>query len=380
MKILGVILREMRYRLASTLLATAVVAVAVAVVHFFVLTARAVEQETRVIQRDLGLNLVILPKDADLDRYWSQGEGGATMPAPDPALLAQQDVANRLIPMLRRRVEVDGTQVMLTGIGSEVFRRDQRKREVFGMNIPHGHVVIGNAAAAAMAVRAGGVIELLQHPFTVDQVLPLAGSAEDLRVYASLAQVQEVLGLPGRLSEIQALECHCAEDVEDPLALIQGTLSSLLPQTQVIRRRDQADARRHQRQMADRLLAVAVPVVVLLCALCLAAITALNVRDRRREIGVFQALGFRARAIAVVFLGRAMILGAIGALGGGLAGWILARWMGAQVFRFPGAVLDLDAALLLHTLWMAPLLSAACAMLPSSLAATRDPASCLRSA
>ncbi|NIV36658.1 MAG: FtsX-like permease family protein, partial [Anaerolineae bacterium] len=53
------------------------------------------------------------------------------------------------------------------------------------------------------------------------------------------------------------------------------------------------------------------------------------VAERRQEIGLFRALGFRKRHVMRIILGEAVLV----SLGGGLLGWLLG--MGAAVVLAP---------------------------------------------
>ena len=131
---IGLILREAWHRRVNGLLSVGAVATGVAMVLVLVALTRGAEDETRIIQRDMGLNLVILPPGS-LDRYWTFGYAEGSLPASTIAALEGQDVANRMIPMLRRRITWQGTDVLLTGIAPEVFARGAKMKRVMGVDV-----------------------------------------------------------------------------------------------------------------------------------------------------------------------------------------------------------------------------------------------------
>ena len=61
MSLAALLLRELLHRPLGAVLTVLAVAAAVALVNAFVLLARAGERETRRIQRDIGLNVLVLP-------------------------------------------------------------------------------------------------------------------------------------------------------------------------------------------------------------------------------------------------------------------------------------------------------------------------------
>lgn len=378
MKVPLLVLREARHRWPSALLATLAVAAAVALVHVFVLFGRAGEDQTRKIQRDSGLNVVVIPAATSLDRYWALGYSDQSMPAEYMARVEDQGVANRLIPLLRRRVRVGEVDAMVTGIAGEVFKGGEAMKPVFGLDPAPGTCVLGGAVARGLGVARGESLDLLGEPFEVAQVLGETGTAEDVVVYVALAEAQRLFDLPGRINEIQALECHCGEDITDPLAHLRATLEPLLPGTRVLRQADAAEARRQQRLLAERTLRLATPLVVLLCGLLVAALAAANVRERREELGVLYALGHGPAFAGGVVLGRAALVGILGALLGGLVGELAAQQVGASIFKLGKAPIPEGPSLLPMSVLLAPLFAVAASLAPVLRAAITDPAEVLR--
>ena len=378
MRTVRLILREACHRYATSLLTVLAVGVAAALVVFFITAARASSDETRIIQRDIGLNVVILPAETDMDRYWALGAPDTTMPQQYIEAVTNQAVANRLIPMLRRRVTWQGMDVMLTGLAPEVFPRGKREKPALGVDVAPGSLVVGSEVAGTLGLERGQAVELMGESFTIARTLGATGSDEDVRVYGSLADVQRLLGLPGRISEIQALECFCSSPGQDPLAMLRAELEPLLPGTKILRRTRTAEARQKQRWMADRYLAILSPVVLVLCGAWVATLAAINVRERRAEIGLLRALGFGSPSVALLFLGRSIAVGALGGALGFVLGARLALWLGPAVFPAAARNMHADSGLLLWSLLLAPLFAAAASLIPTALAVTQDPAVALR--
>ncbi|MEM7315927.1 MAG: FtsX-like permease family protein [Planctomycetota bacterium] len=375
---LKLIANEIWFRRATAILLTLVIVLAVAILILFRTMAMAGENETRIIQRDLGLNVVILPESMTLDRYWTLGYSDKTLPQEYLGKVADQKVANRLVPMLRRPVAINGVEAMLTGIGVETFKNNKKMKAVFGREVPTGQVVLGAEVAERLNAKRDGDVTIFDQSFKVQHVLSRAGSEEDIYVYGNLDEVQQLLKLEGRIGEIQAIECHCAEDVDDPFERLKSQLTSLLPGTHVVRRESLAEGRRQQRLMAERFATWATPLLVLLCGGLVAALSALNVRERRGELGVFQALGYSRMGIATVFLGRVILLSAIGAALGALLGYLLAISIGPTIFKVSPKSIVVESNWIWGTILLTPAFAAIAALLPSVYAATLDPAESLR--
>ncbi|MCH2161777.1 MAG: ABC transporter permease [Phycisphaerales bacterium] len=380
MSLARLVRKEIRHRPLGAVIGAGAVAIAVAVVTFLWGVAVAGERETRLIQRDIGLNLVIVPETTRPETFFATGQVQGSMPEEYIDRVADQDVANRLIPMVRRTMRIDGHDVVVVGIAEERFKRDNRMKPVFGRTIEPGSCVLGSAAAAALQGTPGGSVTIADRAFTIANVLAATGSEEDARVYLDLADAQQALDLSNRITEIRALECHCGAEVEDPAAWLAAELGPLLPGTRVLRLSALAEARRQQRLLAERYLGVAGPVVVVLSAVVVCLLAILNVRERRAEIGVLRSIGWGSNRIGAAIVLRAAILGLLGAVPGVLVGTVLVEAIGARLFAvaWQGAAIDLPV--LASALVLAPAFAACAAFIPAAIAIREDPAEILREA
>lgn len=380
MNLLRIMMLEIRHRWIGSVLGLLAIALAVCMAVFVFAVSEGTERETRRIQRDIGLNVLILPAGTDLNNYWLTGASEQEMPATLIDRVSDQAVANRLIPMLRRPIQLDGQQAMLVGIGEEEFAQGLRKKDVFSKHMPAGHVVLGNDLAASIGAGAGDSIDVLGETMTVDRVMHSTGSVEDVSAYVDLPVAQRLLGMEGRINEIQALECHCEIGEEDPLGRLQATLEPLLPGTLVVRREREADARLQQRHHAEQFVAILAPIVLVLCALWVAALAVSNIRERRVEIGILRAVGRPARSVAILLLGRWVILGIDGAIIGFFVSLLLVDLVGPSMFPATGNQLHISWWLLPIAIGLAPLCAVSASAIPAALVLSRDPSHALATA
>lgn len=94
-----ILIAELRYRPWTALLTVLITVCSVAMVLFFIGISELLATRTRLIQRDLGLNLRFIPADTNLDRYWLRGYAEGAIDESLVDRLASQEVANRLVPM-----------------------------------------------------------------------------------------------------------------------------------------------------------------------------------------------------------------------------------------------------------------------------------------
>lgn len=375
------ILREgwhSRLNAALTLLALTGAVAMLTAVHL--LTAAA-ERETRRVVRDLGFNLRILPKETDPERFFLVGHSEHTMPLEAVNRMAAGAgtfiTFNHLTPVLERRIQVGGHECLLTGLGDTVVGPGEKKQPM-GFRIAPGTAHVGSVLAERLGLNTGGILEVAGRSLRVERILVEAGTEEDVRLYTALSDAQAVLGLPGRISEIKAIDCLCLTADQDPLPKIREALSRLLPEARVIQMRTLADARAKQRQASERMSAFAVPMTLLVSAVWILVLAVLNVRQRRVEIGLWRALGTGSSRIAALFLGKAAMLGGVGGILGYAVGTLIALHWGVALFPVTASSLKSDPSLMLPALGLTPLFAAAASFLPAMMAVAQDPAETLR--
>ena len=103
-----------------------------------------------------------------------------------------------------------------------------------------------------------------------------------------------------------------------------------------------------------------------------------NVRDRKAEIGLLQVLGYQCTGISLLFLGKALLTGIIGAIVGFFVGTKLALMFGADIFPVTAKAISIDSSLLNDVLLWTPAFVIVASFLPIIIAVTNDPAMSLR--
>jgi ABC-type lipoprotein release transport system permease subunit len=131
--------------------------------------------------------------------------------------------------------------------------------------------------------------------------------------------------------------------------------------------------------MVRNLFAVIVPFVVIACGVWIGVLAVMNVRDRQQEIGIMRALGYGSGRITLLFLGKAIIIGLLGAIIGYILGTVLALNFGPDIFKMTAkTMIRPDMSLLLYSLVFAPVFAAVSSFIPAMIAVTYDPAVTLR--
>jgi len=365
------------------------------------------KDDARRITKELGYNLLILPKDQNLAEFYTSGGATKTMPIEFAEKLADSRIVivRHLLPSLHRRIKWRqiGEQIIVIGTRGEVPRTHLDPKKPMIEAVPRGTIVLGRVLAEKADVKFGSTVRLLGREFEVTKIHERRGNEDDVTAWINLSEAQELFDQPGRINAILALSCLCADT---SLGSLTEQVTGLLPETKVIKLEREAAIRRATRASAGKraeqflqldeagrqslrserqaLAAWVVPLVVLGCIVWVGLMALGNVRARRSEIGILRAMGVRGGQVVGIFLGRAVVVGFLGAVVGYVLGFVLAvAWDARQageglLTSGPAGAALFGPGLLLGALLLAPLLSAAASLVPALLAAQEDPAMILR--
>ncbi len=366
------------------------------------------DKRTKRIMRDLGVNLRIVHKDTNMGSLYTDFVA-VDFPEDYVQRLAeapQIETIVHLVATLQHKFKWRERTVLLMGT-LPMLTQSQKNEEKPHMvkNIESGTVVLGYELG--VGVQQGETIKIGDYEFTVAQIMPEFGGLQDAQILMDLHDTQKVLGTPGRINQIVALNCKCKGN---RLSVIRKELEGVLPDTKVTEHKTRAEAREKQRdlveqtrttelaaaqanldrvienrdrqrasrlrqqKMLSRLIGITTPLVVFASALFVGLMTWSNVRDRRPEIGVLRALGKNAWNIAMLFLGKSLLLGLLGgAIGCGL-GYVFAPLIGRATMDIAAELFQVNTLVILATILGAPLVTVMASYLPTLMAVSQDPA------
>jgi len=377
---ISMIVKEILSRKVNFFLGMIAVIASVAFFVFFFTASEASNRETIRLTRDMGFNLRIIPKDTNMDDFWVTGFSNITMP--ENYVLRFNKFKDfsyaHLTATLHKKVIWQGMNIILTGISPEIEPSGKKKAPMI-FSIQPGTVYLGYEVAKAFELKKGDKIDLFGKEFLVAKTLTENGSDDDIRIFAPLHEVQEILDMKGQINEIKALDCLCLiDDNTDALQLLRDQLNQVLPEGKVILNQTIAVAREKQRHMFERYFALLIPVLILVSALWIGTLAYFNVKERKIEIGILRALGYGADKIALLFLGKAVLLGIIGAIVGFLIGTVFSLYYGPDIFIITAKSIKPIYTLLFWSILAAPLFAAVASFIPTIIAISTDPAIVLR--
>jgi len=401
MSIWRLVVREILYRKLGFALGLLAVAVAVGslVAALTLLRAhdvrtdevmRRMEDAHRKTMKDLGFNVVIIPKGQNLGDFYADDFASKYMPEEYVERLAASRIVTvrHLLPSLQQKLKWPERErtIILVGVRGEVPMVHRNPLKPLLEPVPRGGMVVGHELHRSLGLKAGDSCELLGKDFTVAKLHDERGTKDDITVWINLGEAQEMLDKKGLINGILALECKCAWADLDK---VREDISRILPETQVIEkatkalvraeaRKTAAETRARLRKEREDLAAILVPVVIACCGVWIALLSFANVRERRAEIGILRALGLRSRQILLVFLGKAIMIGLVGAIVGYLAGWLGGAFWAGALQGGTGLRVLFDPWALVLALAAAPVLSGVAGWVPAVLAAQADPAEVLQ--
>jgi putative ABC transport system permease protein len=379
MYILRMIFKEVWHRKINFVLAVLAVTTAVAFLVAFFTASKASERETARLMLKMGYNLRIVASDADIGGFLLVGIPDKTMPESHlQKLAAQRSFSyNHLLATLEGRMKWRGLDIVLTGIAPEVSAPGEAKGAMTAAVAP-GTAYVGYRIAELLSIHKGDVLDLDGQKLKVERCLAESGELDDMRIQCSLKDAQEILGQPGRISAIKAVDCLCFAQ-GDPVTTLRKEIGAILPDVQVFQAKSLADTRTKQRQMIRNIFAVLLPFVLIACGVWIGVLAIMNVRDRKPEIGLLRALGYNTANVMLLFLGKALLVGLSGAAAGFLVGTALGLRFGPGVFEITAkAMLRPEFSLFLRASILAPVFALVASFVPTIIAVTYDPATTLR--
>jgi putative ABC transport system permease protein len=363
MKIRKLVFKETFQRsnqLISSLTAiTLGIAVIVGIKNISVYSEKAVSRELDA----LGANVLILPKSATVQDYYSADFQEDEIPESYVDVLVNSDIQglDNLSPKLSIPVEVDGQKTVLTGIlPKNEFKSKATWQGTLGVfskpegcgtiaNIPgltdstktlvrkrviedlaENAVLVGGDVAQKLRLEERDSLRILKQTFFVNAVLPVTGTVDDNRIFAHLHTVQ---GLSNRKASLNVIEIvGCCSEISK--GLIQK-LNKLLPDAKVVTITQIVSTQINTNKMMNNLSLLLLIIIIVIGGAGIANYMFANVYERRREIGILMAMGAKPGWIVKLFLLKSLLIGLTGGVIGYILGTLIAVVLGPRLADIP---------------------------------------------
>jgi putative ABC transport system permease protein len=200
----------------------------------------------------------------------------------------------------------------------------------------HRAVLLGKALADGLAKQPGDTVEIERTPFEIAGIFQASDAIESNTIIAPIAEVQDLMGRPGQVSEFQIRAVPAAANeagigrlcaqIESLRAPAGGPLGfKALPARNFV---DTDTETRLTWAMAwgTSVVAIGLSLVAMLNTMLM------SVLERTKEFGLLRAVGWtRGRVIRMV-LGESLIIGLCSALVGALGAALLVRALGTWAY------------------------------------------------
>ena len=192
-------------------------------------------------------------------------------------------------------------------------------------------ILAGAAAATRHNLKVGQTVEIKGDIFTLAGILEEVGSPEDQPIYIDLKRAQTIFDRPAQLDILEvSVWCYNC-----PINLIVGQASEKLPHAKVSAVRQVAETRDKVVTQFSIFAVVLSVVMASVGGLIIFTNMLAAVRERRHEIGIFRAVGFRRLNILEIILFETVIVALVSGVAGYLiavvAAWFLAPTLGIGV-------------------------------------------------
>ena len=235
-------------------------------------------------------------------------------------------------------------------------------------------VLVGAKAAATLALAQGGTVSLSGREFTVSGVLDPTGSEDDNVIFMGLPRLQSLTGRPGQANfvEVAALCSAC------PIEEIVEQIQEKLPGVEIAAMQKVVKSRMYTIDFVKK-LALTVSLVLLITACAMISLSLLaSVNERKHEIGVLRALGYSRFSVFGIFCLEALVMGFSAAFIGYFGGFWASRQVLSSLDLGADALsLNFEFTHLLATLVLVSLVSCLSSVIPAWKAANTDPAQAL---
>ncbi len=352
------------------------------------------ENKYRIATKKFGYNVLILPKNQNVEDFYADDYASKTMPESYVRKLANSGIltVRHFLPSLKQKIRwPEGKRtIIIFGTSGEIRNSFKKPREPMMMPIKPGEAALGYLIHKNMKLNVGDRIKILGKQFSVVKLLSQHGNKDDITIWLNLKDAQEILDKKGRINAILALQCVCSGG---DFNLIRDEISKILPDTQTlgidvrkIKSRaeiravaakltklalaNELQTRQKQIETLQKFMNIIVPIIILASALWISFLAMSNVKARRYEIGLLMALGMRYRTILFIFLAKAFVFGMLGATLGYFSNVIIGVLFSYASFNIVSFIAILIVASLLTIFASFP---------PTIIAVTVQPADILRS-
>jgi putative ABC transport system permease protein len=272
-------------------------------------------------------------------------------------------------------VEIEGKKVPLMGVHWGEELRLKKWWKIHGAEPKNrDEVLLGNEVAVRLFKSAGDSLSINGNPVRISGVLDETGSQDDFLIFSDLTFVQEALKKPRVLSliEVSAFCNSC------PIEEIVRQISKQLPHAKVTAIKQTLQTKMEAIDHFEK-FSVGISILVLLIGGMIVFTNMMaSVNERKREIGIFRAIGFRkTHVVRIIFL-EAVIVGLMAGVMGYILGLGASQIIGPIITGTKGGKWFIDPFLAMGAIFLSALIGVVSSAYPALHASKMDPTVALR--
>jgi putative ABC transport system permease protein len=209
----------------------------------------------------------------------------------------------------------------------------------------------------------------------VSGILEETGSQDDFLIFGNLALVQEAMKKPGALSLIE-ISAYCNTC---PIEDIVQQISEKMPHAKVTAIKQTLQAKMEALDHFKK-FSIGISIIVLLIGSLIVFTNMMAaVNERKREIGIFRAIGFRkSHVVRIIFL-EALIVGFMAGVIGYVFGLGISQFLGPALTGIKAGRITIDPLLAIGAIFLSTLMGILSSAYPAIRASKMDPTAALRS-
>ena len=378
MTIKSIAIKNMLRRKGKTVLVLSGLVIGVATVIAIVSYVDTMTADINAQLEKFGANILIVPRTDNLTlSYGNLTLGGVSYDMQE----IQQAALNQILtiknaaniaaigPVVLGGVKINDRRIMLAGVDFAVAGILKPWWKIKGVFPQNDQVMLGTEVARVLNVAPGETLALSGRPMQIAGILQPTGSQDDQLIFADLATAQHMLAKSGTVSMVEvAALCHAC-----PVTDMVAQISEVLPMAKVMAIQQVVQSRM-QTLAQFKTFALGISVVIILIGSMVVLVTMMgSVQERRREIGIFRAIGFRKRHIMRIIFIEAGSIGLVaGILGYGIG--ILAASGGLKLLgKGPFGWLVPEPLMLIHAVLGSVVIGMAASIYPAVMASRLDP-------
>ncbi len=346
---------------------------------------------TRLMKEDIahkldefGANILIIPRTDDLSlSYGGLNIGGISIETqslkdtdvPKIREIEVRENISTVSPKLIGVVEIEGKKVPLMGVNFEEELRLKRWWKIHGIKPKsQDEVLLGNEVAVRLFKSSGDSLQINGRKVRISGILDETGSQDDSLIFADLNFVQEIMKKPGILSLIE-VSAYCNTC---PIEEIVRQISLKLPHAKVTAIKQTLQTKMETLDHFKRFSFGISIIVLLIGGLIVFTNVMASVNERKREIGIFRAIGFRkSHVVRIIFL-EALIVGLIAGIFGYVMGLGVSYFIGPLLTGVKVGHISVDPILAIGAVFLSSLIGILSSAYPAIHASKMDPTTALR--